>query len=118
MLECGGDESPEDVAQYETEYHQWVKKTEEEAQPTFDKLRQVLTKAGVAEEFIETECYTPRPEESVARAILETALDESFKAVVVGRSFFPWFWDVLRHHVGDELRRKAKTYGLTIRVVQ
>ncbi len=49
---------------------------------------------------------------------METALDESFKTIVVGRSPFPRYWDVLRHRVGEELRHKTKRHGLTIRVVQ
>ncbi len=60
MLECGGEESAEEVAEYESGYHQWVKRSEEEAWPIFDKLRKVLRVAGVAKDCIETETYTPK----------------------------------------------------------
>ena len=84
--------------------------------PTLEQMRQVLLDAGVGRERITLDCLAPQPEESVPQALLRLADEFECGTIVVGHHSLPWYRELFRKHVGEQLVQHAQ--GHTIWVVK
>jgi K+-sensing histidine kinase KdpD len=65
---------------------------------------------------VATQVITPLPEQDLTSSLLDIACAQGCGTLVVGRSAFSWFKELLQQHVADKLLQEAQ--GLTVWVVQ
>lgn len=95
---------------------EWKAERAREAQPTLDRMREMLLDSGIGEGRIELDYYAPTPEETVSTALDRLAADYECDTIVVGHRSLPWFRELFRRHIGEQLVRHPK--GRTICVVE
>lgn len=119
MLEWGGSDDPatEDRVSRERlrDYEELEQATIEEGRTMLDGLKGILSQHGaeVAELLVQFE--EPLDLTHVSNHILRTAAERDYVTVVVARHSFAGLKRWFRHHLGEELIRRAN--GLTICVV-
>jgi nucleotide-binding universal stress UspA family protein len=118
LLEHGGAEDPLRERELERELRaaqtRWIQDREREAEPVFDRAREILEKS-IAPERIETECRASVDRIEVARDCVEAARERGCDTIAIGREALPWHRELVRKHMCDELVRHAD--GLTVWVV-
>jgi nucleotide-binding universal stress UspA family protein len=94
----------------------WAEERTAEARPALERVRGVLTDAGVAESRLAIDTCAPMPEEALETTLLEHAAQRGCDTVVVGRRALPWYRELFHAHVADRLVRAAE--GRTVWVVE
>jgi nucleotide-binding universal stress UspA family protein len=120
LLEYGGSEDPEQERRLEarltTTREAWIEQTKNAAEPVFARARALLQRFDVPAQVVATRIITPLPEQDLTSSLLHIARSQGCGTLVVGRSTFSWFKELLQQHVADKLLQEAQ--GLTIWVVQ
>lgn len=93
---------------------QWTEERVREVTPTLEKLRQVLLDAGIAGERVILDWFAPEPEEAVPQAVLKVADECKCETVVVGHHALPWYRELFRRHVGEQLVRHAQGHAILV----
>lgn len=89
---------------------------EREVQPILDWASDVLRKAGLPAEAIETAVCYPADGSAATGEILEIARKRACQTVVLGRESLSWLGELIHSDPAEELVRLGK--GLTIWVVE
>ncbi len=93
----------------------WLRDEQRKAAPLLASLRERAVELGVDADRVDTQCFAPMPDETVAEGVLDMAREHHFQTLVVGREALPWYRELAQHHVGYELVRNAP--GFTVWVV-
>jgi len=94
----------------------WLRKETTKARAFLNKCKSRLRRAGMAKTSINIVVREAVARGDLAKDMLKAAKELDCDTVAVGRHSFPWFKELLRPHVGDELVRKGQ--GLTICVIE
>jgi nucleotide-binding universal stress UspA family protein len=119
LLEFGGNENPveEKTAQAALQGARtdWIECEQLAGAPILARARDLLFKAGVPKEVVDTQIVAWNPSKSLDSAILEVAHEKHCGTVVVGYAAFSWFRELLQPHLADVLLQKAP--GIAIWIV-
>jgi nucleotide-binding universal stress UspA family protein len=111
LLEHGGSEDPDIEEQIEAEMRdkqgEWLEQAKHDAQPMLDQAKTILREARVPARAISTHFYAPVGGENLVSDILLAAQNHQCDTIVVGRETFSGLQRVLKHHVADDLIRRA-----------
>lgn len=117
LVEHGGAEKPAEETLREGALaagrQSWFETTKSEAKPLFDRARGILRQADVRDDRIR-ERVTSEVHNELARETLQTARDAGCGTVVVGRSSFPWYRELAKRHVADELIERAEDIAVCV----
>lgn len=120
LIEVPWTETPEMKKKVEAEWQElraeWVKKTEQAAQPILEQAQSILCENGIAEQGVETRFANSFGIQAVAADIQEAARAGQYGTIVVGRESYSGFKEFFHHHIGDQLVRKSQ--GITLWVVE
>jgi nucleotide-binding universal stress UspA family protein len=120
LLEFGGRENPGAEERTEAVLHgtqaAWLEQAKQAAQPVFARAQTRLRQAAIPESAVETRMATPVSGEALDTTILEAARQARCDTIVVGRTAFPWWQELVRSHLADTLLQQAK--GCTLWIVQ
>jgi nucleotide-binding universal stress UspA family protein len=120
MLEWGGSEDPDVEDKVSSERAEEYRRLEGEAiaagQPLLQRLQAVLAERHIDVVARLVQFAEPLDATNVTAHILQTAKEQDYGTVVVGRQGFGGLKRLFRHHVGEELTRTGK--GFTIWIVE
>ena len=86
----------------------WREKAVAAARDVLEVTRSRLVAAGVRTEQISTDYYAPDPESSVAEGLIDAVEERGCSAIVLGRESLPWYRELFRRHVSDEVLGSAE----------
>ena len=118
MLEWGGSENPEiedkTSSERETAYQGLEKKAIHSGQRLLQELQGILVekRIDVAARLVQFE--EPLDPKTITNHILQTAKDQEYGTVVVGRHSFSGLQHWFRHYVGEELVRAGKEVAIWV----
>lgn len=112
LLEFGGAEDPgterrlsEKLKQAQSE---WVDRAKADAQPVMERVKAVLSRAGIAPGRVSVEFSPSIHRPDLPRDILEAAQRARCDTIVVGRTSLSWLKEQMGQHVGEALVKKAE----------
>jgi nucleotide-binding universal stress UspA family protein len=118
LLEFGGSEDPEKERALSEELKkdqaQWIDKAKKAAQPILERAKSVLYQVGVAPETVTTLFSESIHQPEIVRELIEAAHKQGCGTVVVGRDSYSGFSEMLQHHVGEELVREGRGFGIWV----
>jgi hypothetical protein len=107
LLEFGGSEDPQQEEREETclktEQAGWIEAVAQAAEPVFTRAKQILHKARVPEDIVETQIVDTVNTQDIVLNILETAHARHCGTVVVGRKSYHGLKALLTSHISDAL---------------
>lgn len=117
LVEHGGAEDPDEERRREEalakKRENWIDQSRRDARPIMEAARSVLRQARVPEEVIQ-ERYTTTIHGSVAKEALEVANQLGCGTIVVGRQSFPWYQELTKHHVAEDLLKDAENVAVCV----
>ena len=107
FLEFGGSGDPQQEEREEihlhTEQARWSEAAAQAAEPVFTRAKQILHKARVPEDIVETQIVDTVNTQDIVLNILETAHARHCGTVVVGRKSYHGLKALLTSHISDAL---------------
>ena len=95
---------------------QLIEEAKRRAGPVLERMVEVLTRAGIERDCVESSWFTAAREDSLSREVLELAREQGYRTLVVGRTALPWYREIFRRHLGERLVKEGE--GLTIWIVE
>lgn len=86
----------------------------ERARPVLERMTGILTDAGLERDRIETTWFVASREDSLAFEILSAAEESTNPTVVVGRTALPWYRELFKSHLGNQLVKKGEAVSVWI----
>jgi hypothetical protein len=120
LLEHGGSSDARAETRLEAELEEaqraWIARAaSEEAEPLFERSRDLLRARGVASDAIETRFADSIPEDRIGDLLVRLARESGCDTVAVGRNALPWLREAFHRHVCLDLLKAAD--GIAVWVV-
>jgi len=91
-----------------------IGEAQERSRPLLTKMAEILVRAGLERDRIETAWFVASREDSLPFEIVAAAREAGTSTVVVGHTALPWYRELFHRHVGESLLRKGEDLSIWV----